>query len=160
GESAERVAERWRITRAEADDFAAESHRRAGAAARAGRNRELLPTPGVDAEGRAVTLARDEGIRDTIDRAKMASLPTVFRPQGSGVVPAANSSQISDGAAAVLVGDREAAKADGFRPRARFLARVAVGDDPIMQLTAVIPATRLALERARLSLRDVDWFEV
>src|SRR5690242_18349923 len=86
GESAERVAERWQISRQEADAFAAESHRRAAAAARAGRHRELLPTPAVD----AVTLTRDEGIRDVIDPAKMAGLPTVFRPAGAGVVTAGN----------------------------------------------------------------------
>ncbi|HET8631715.1 MAG TPA: thiolase family protein [Thermomicrobiales bacterium] len=160
GESAERMAERWGIARAEADAFAAESHRRASAAARAGRNAELLPTPGVDAEERPVTLARDEGIRDATDPAKMAALPTVFRPAGDGVVTAGNASQISDGAAAVLVADREAALADGFRPRARFRARVAVGDDPTLQLAGVIPATRLALERAGLTLADLDWIEI
>ena len=94
----------------------------------------------------------------TIDPAKMATLKTVFRE--NGVITAANSSQISDGASAVLVGDRDAAKADGLKPRARFLARVVVGSDPTLQLDGVIPATRLALERAKLSVKDVDWFEV
>jgi acetyl-CoA acetyltransferase family protein len=160
GESAERVAEHWQISRREADDFAAESHCRASAAERAGRNVELLPTAGIDAESKPITLRRDEGVRHEIDRAKMASLATVFRPQGNGVVTAGNSSQISDGASALLLADRERATADGFRPRARFLARVAVGDDPTLQLTAVIPATQLALKRARLSLRDIDWIEI
>ncbi|HEX5502529.1 MAG TPA: thiolase family protein [Thermomicrobiales bacterium] len=160
GESAERMAERWDITRAEVDAFAAESHRRASAAARAGCNVEILPTPGVDAEERPITLARDEGIRDATDPAKMAALPTVFRPAGNGVVTAGNASQISDGAAAVLVADRAAALADGLRPRARFRARVAVGDDPTLQLAGVIPATRLALERAGLALADLDWIEI
>ncbi len=90
----------------------------------------------------------------------MAALPTVFRPGGNGVVTAGNSSQISDGAAAVLVGNREIAQADGLRPRARFRARVVVADDPTMQLTGVIPATRKALERARLAIRDIDWIEI
>jgi acetyl-CoA acetyltransferase family protein len=90
----------------------------------------------------------------------MRSLPTVFRPQGNGVVTAGNSSQISDGAAAILLGEREIAVAEGFRPRARFLARVAVGDDPTMQLTGVIPATRKALQHAKMSINDIDWFEV
>jgi acetyl-CoA acetyltransferase len=76
------------------------------------------------------------------------------------VVTAANSSQISDGAAAVLLGDLEAARADGFRPRARFRARVVVGDDPTLQLMGVIPATRRALERARLTMKDIDWIEI
>jgi acetyl-CoA acetyltransferase family protein len=92
--------------------------------------------------------------------AKMKSLATVFRPNGNGVVTAGNSSQISDGASAILVGDREAARADGFKPRARFLAKVAVGDDPMMQLTGVIPATRKALERARMTIHDLDWIEI
>jgi acetyl-CoA acetyltransferase family protein len=155
GESAERVARRWRISRAEADAFAAESHSRAAEAARQGRHRELLPTPAAD-----VTLTRDEGIRDVIDPQKMAGLPTVFRPAGDGVVTAGNASQIADGAAAVLIADRERALADGYRPRARFRARVVVGDDPTLQLTAIIPATRAALARAGLSVPDIDWFDV
>jgi acetyl-CoA acyltransferase len=160
GESAERVAERWHITRADVDALAAESHRRAHAALENGRNGELLPTEGVDAQGQPFILGRDEGVRAVVDRAKMASLPTVFRPAGNGVVTAANSSQISDGAAALLLGERERAAADGFRPRARFRARVVTGDDPTLQLMAVVPATRLALERARLTVGDLDWIEI
>jgi acetyl-CoA acetyltransferase family protein len=160
GESAERVADRWAVSRLEVDDLAAESHRRAAQAASAGRNLELLPTPGLNAEGRPITLTRDEGIRAVIDRTKMASLPTVFRPVGKGVVTAGNSSQLADGAAAVLVANREAALADGFRPRARIRARVVVGDDPSLQLMAVIPATRKALERAGLALGDIHWIEI
>jgi acetyl-CoA acetyltransferase family protein len=160
GESAERIAEKWHITRDDVDALAAESHRRASQAAQAGSNREILPTPGVSAEGTPFTLTRDEGIRDMIDRAKMAGLPTVFRPSGNGVVTAGNSSQIADGAAAVLLAQREVAVADGLRPRARFRARVVVGDDPTLQLTAVIPATGKALERARLSIQDLDWIEI
>jgi acetyl-CoA acyltransferase len=160
GESAERVADRWRLSREEVDDLAAESHRRAARAAAAGLGQELLPTPGASAEGAPLTLTRDEGVRDVIDRAKMAGLPTVFRPGGKGVVTAGNSSQIADGAAALLVANREAALADGFRPRARFRARVVVGDDPTLQLMGVIPATQKALERARLSLKDIDWIEI
>jgi acetyl-CoA acyltransferase len=160
GESAERIAEHWGITRAEVDAFASESHARASQAARQELNKELIPTPGQDAAGQVFELARDEGIRDIVDPAKMAGLPTVFRPAGNGVVTAGNASQISDGASAVLVADRETAQADGFRPRARFRARVAVGDDPIMQLTGVIPATHKALAHAGLSLSDIDWIEI
>ena len=90
----------------------------------------------------------------------MASLKTVFRPEGEGVVTAGNSSQLTDGASAVLVGDRERAEADGFTPRARFLARVAIGEDPVMQLTGVIPATRLVLKKAGLGMDDLDWIEI
>ncbi|MFQ5830388.1 MAG: thiolase family protein [Candidatus Methylomirabilia bacterium] len=160
GESAERIAEKWRITREEADVLSAESHRRASEAARAGRSTEIIPTTGVDAEGNDIPVIRDEGVRDVVDPDKMASLPTVFRPQGNGVVTPGNSSQISDGAAAVLTADREVALADGFRPRARFRARVVVGDDPTLQLTGVIPATRKALQRAGLSITDLDWIEI
>jgi acetyl-CoA acetyltransferase family protein len=160
GESAERVAEKWRISRQEADDLAVESHRRASQAARSGRNREILPAPAMNADGSCFTLTRDDGVRDVIDRAKMAALPTVFRPSGNGVVTAGNSSQISDGASAVLLANSEIALADDFRPRARFRARVVVGDDPSLQLMGVIPATRKALERARLTISDIDWIEI
>lgn len=160
GESAERIAESWKISREDVDALAAESHHRASEAAREGLNAEILATPGLDAEGGPVELASDEGIRGVVSPEKMASLKTVFRPEGDGVVTAGNSSQISDGASAVLVGDRELAEADGLTPRARFRARVAVGDDPTMQLTGVIPATRLALKKAGLSIRDLDWIEI
>jgi acetyl-CoA acetyltransferase family protein len=158
GESAERIAEKWRLSRATLDEFAIESHRRAWQALAGGRNKEILSTPGMDEAGGTIELARDEGVRERVDPAKLATLKTVFRE--SGVITAANSSQISDGASAVLVADRDAAKADGLRPRARFLARVVVGSDPTVQLDGVIPATRRALERAKLSVKDIDWFEV
>ena len=164
GESAERIADRWGLSRLELDEFSAESHRRARAAAEAGLNTELVPQLGLDSAGEPITLGRDEGIRAVVSMEKMAQLPTVFRPadhpRGRGVITAGNASQISDGASAVLVADREVAEADGFTPRARFLARVVVGDDPTMQLTGVIPATRMALERAGLALSDLDWIEI
>ena len=160
GESAERIADRWGIPREETDRFAMESHRRASEAAKRGLHTELLLTTGADKEGKPVALGRDEGIRDILDEAKMKALPTVFRPAGNGVVTAGNSSQISDGASAVLVASEEAARAEGLRPKARFLARVAVGSDPTLQLTGVIPATREALRRTGLSLKDIDWIEI
>jgi acetyl-CoA acyltransferase len=160
GESAERIAEEWKISREDLDVFAAESHRRASAAAREGKNKEILPTSGLDSEDNEVEFTADEGIRHNIDPEKMAHLKTVFRPEGEGVVTAGNSSQITDGASAVLVGDREVAEADGLTPRARFVARVAVGEDPVMQLTGVIPATRMALEKAGLGIDDLDWIEI
>jgi acetyl-CoA acetyltransferase family protein len=159
-ESAERVAEHWRLTRAECDAYAKESHRRAHHAAQAGLNREIVPTPGVDADGQPMQATRDEGIRAVIDEARMAAMKPVFRTPGEGVVTAANASQISDGASAVLIADRDTAAADGLRARARFRARVACGSDPVMQLTGVIPATHEALKRAGVSMRDLDWIEV
>src|SRR5918995_725684 len=160
GESAERIAERWEITREDLDAFATESHRRASAAAHEGKNEEILPTSGLDPDGNEVELTTDEGIRHNIDAGKMANLKTVFRPEGEGVVTAGNSSQLTDGASAVLVGDREVAEADGFTPRARFVARVAIGEDPVMQLTGVIPATRLVLKKPGLSIDEMDWIEI
>jgi acetyl-CoA acetyltransferase family protein len=160
GESAERIAEKWKITREDVDALSAESHRRASEATLENKNAEILPTGGFDPKGNLIELTSDEGIRGVVDADKMASLKTVFRPEGEGVVTAGNSSQISDGAAAVLVGEREQAEADGFTPHARFRARVVVGDDPTMQLTGVIPATRLALKKSGVSINDLDWIEI
>ena len=160
GESAERVALKWQLSREALDDFSKESHRRAAAAQAQGLNRELLPTPGVSAQAQTMALDRDEGVRAVIDEAKMQSLKPAFRAEGKGVITAANSSQISDGASAVLIASLGAAKADGLRPRARFLAKVVVGDDPTMQLMGVIPATRIALQRAGIGIRDLDWIEI
>ena len=160
GESAERIAEKWGLSRLALDEYAAESHRRAYRAWQARYHAELAPMPGLDGDGQPIILDHDEGIRPNVDLKKMAQLPTVFRPDGDGVVTAGNASQISDGASAVLLGERRRAEADGLQPRARFLARVVVGDDPTLQLTGVIPATRLALERAGLSLQDMDWIEI
>ncbi|MGA8785195.1 MAG: thiolase family protein [Polaromonas sp.] len=159
-ESAELIADKWSLSRAELDAYAIESHRRAEAARAAGLHREILPVPGVDKEGKPLTLTHDEGIRAVIDTARMTTMLPVFRSPDTGVVTAANSSQMSDGAAAVLVGSRAAAQALGLKPRARFRARVAVGSDPVMQLTGVLPATRRALSLAGLSIRDLDWIEV
>ncbi|MBC8006557.1 MAG: thiolase family protein [Prolixibacteraceae bacterium] len=160
GESAERVAQKWHLSREALDDFAMQSHRRAAAAHAQGLNRELLPALGVSAQAQPVVLDRDEGVRAEIDEAKIRSLKPAFRAEGKGVITAANSSQISDGASAVLIASREAAKADGLRPKARFLAKVVVGDDPTMQLMGVIPATRIALQRAGVGIRDLDWIEI
>ena len=160
GESAELLAEKYGISRAEVDEFSAHSHAKAAAAAREGKTTEIVATPGIDAEGKHISLTRDEGIRESINLEKMATLPTVFRPNGNGVVTAANSSQISDGAAALLIANREIAEADGFKPRARFRSRVVVGSDPKFQLDGVIPATRLALEKAGLQIHDIDRIEI
>jgi len=160
GESAERVADKWGLSRHAVDEFAKESHRRAAMAQKAGLNRELIPVSGVSPDGQPLVIHRDEGVRAQIDEAKMASLKPAFRPEGKGVVTAANSSQISDGASAVLVASARAARADGLKAKARFRARVAVGSDPTMQLTGVIPATRLALAKAGLTIRDLDWIEI
>jgi acetyl-CoA acyltransferase len=160
GESAERLAEHWGFTRADVDDFAKASHRKAHAAQVAARNVEVVPITGVAPDTQPLAMSLDEGVRPQLDEAKMRSLKTVFRPAGNGVVTAANASQISDGASAVLIADRAVAEADGFRPRAKFRARVVVGSDPMRQLDGVIPATRKALAKAGLTVDDIDWFEI
>ncbi len=160
GESAERIAQKWGLTRQVLDQFAKDSHRKAYVAQQAGLNKEILPVQGVSPEARAITVTQDEGVRAVIDEAKMASLKPAFRPEGQGVITAANSSQISDGASAVLVANEEVARADGFKARARFRARVVIGSDPTMQLTGVIPATQMALKRAGLTIQDIDWVEI
>ena len=159
GESAERIAARYGLTRDALDAYGYESHRRAARATRAGHFADqLVPVEGLDPEGRPFLLEHDEGIRFAPDLEKMRALPPAFRPDG--VVTAGNSSQISDGAAAVLIADRATAGADGFRPRARFVSRVVVAGNPTLQLLEVIPATRRALERAGLTLADIDVIEI
>ena len=160
GESAERVAEQWGLTRRMLDDFAKDSHRKAHRAQHENLNSEILPVEGVSPEAGTITVYRDEGVRGVIDEQKMASLKPAFRAEGKGVITAANSSQISDGASAVLVANAEVAKADGLRAKARFRARVVVGSDPTLQLTGVIPAAQMALRKAGLTMRDIDWIEI
>ncbi|HWI80502.1 thiolase family protein [Ramlibacter sp.] len=156
GESAELMAARWCLSREVLDEFAAESHRKAHASAAIG-GRETVPLP--PSMGPAGELRSDEGVRANVDREKMAQLAPLFRPQG-GVITAGNASQMTDGAAALLVGDAARARADGLKPRARFRARVVVGSDPRIQLDGVIPATRAALARAGVGVQDIDWIEV
>ena len=160
GESAERISDKWSLTRDNVDEFAKESHRRAARAQAAGAYKEIVPVQAVSPDAKKIILERDEGVRAQLDEAKMASLKPAFRPEGKGVVTAANASQISDGASAVLVANRVVALADGFKPKARFLARVAVGSDPMLQLTGVIPATHKALKKAGISMNDLDWIEI
>ncbi len=150
GVSAEMVAEKWALDRDTLDDFSAQSHCRAGAAQRAGWTaRELFPVNG---------LSVDEGVRAEPDRARMSTLKTVFK--SNGVVTAGNSSQISDGAGAVLLASERKVKELNLKPRARIVARVVVGSDPVMMLTGPIAATQKALARAGLKLDDISAFEI
>lgn len=159
GISAELVAEKWGLGRVELDEFALESHRRAVAASREGRfGREIMPVDATLPDGSRVTLDRDEGPRPDTSSEKMASLVPAFKP--GGVITPGNSSQISDGAAAVLLMSREKAEQLGLRPRARVIARAVVGSDPTIMLTGPIPATRKALERAGLRLEEMDAVEI
>jgi len=159
GESAERIADWYGLSRRELDEYSYRSHLRAARATREGWFRgHLVPIEGLDPQGRPVQVEHDEGIRFDPSLECMLQLPPVFRPDGR--VTAGNSSQISDGAAAVLVVDREFARAHGLRVRARFRARVVVAGDPTLQLMEVVPATRVALQRAGLAWKDLDVVEI
>lgn len=150
GLSAETVAQKWGISRTELDAFSLESHRRAHAATIAGRFAEETVT--------LQELETDEGIRSDTTAEKLASLRTVFKEDG--VITAGNSSQISDGAAAMLIMERGFAERCGMRPRARFAGFSVTGDDPVLMLTAPISATQRVLERTKLFLEDVDLIEI
>jgi acetyl-CoA C-acetyltransferase len=146
---AEKIAERWEISREDMERFALESHRRALQAIEEGRfEREIVPFGGI---------ARDEGPRPDSTLEKMASLKPL---SPGGRLTAAVSSQISDGASAVLVASERAVKEHGLKPRARIHHMTVLADDPILMLTAPIPATRRALERTGLSLDDIDRVEI
>jgi acetyl-CoA acyltransferase len=158
GYSAEIIAERWGLSREELDEFGARSHERAHRATEEGRFQdEILPIKVEGADSPEI-FERDEGIRFPVNREKMATLPTPFKD--GGVVTAGNSSQISDGAAAVVIASREKAEALGHRPRARFHSFALTGVDPITMLTGPIPATRKVLDRAGLTLEDIDVVEI
>jgi acetyl-CoA acyltransferase len=159
GVSAELVAERWGLTRADVDAYGLESHRRAAQAAEAGWfAAEITPITVQDEGGATRQVARDEGIRPDTSMERLATLKTAFKEDG--VVTAGNASQISDGAAAALIVEAGVAERLGLRPRARIVAFALAGDDPRMMLTAPIPATRKALDRAGLGMDDIDLFEI
>ncbi|MEY3092041.1 MAG: hypothetical protein RL413_1526 [Actinomycetota bacterium] len=157
GISAELIADKWGISRDDMDRFGVQSQERAARATREGRfEREILPVK--DAEGNLMTA--DEGIRDT-SMESLGKLKPSFRPiEEGGRVTAGNSSQITDGSAALLIMSEEKAKALGLRPRARFVNFSLAGDDPRFMLTAPIPATAKVLERAKMRLEDMDVIEI
>lgn len=155
GISAEMMAEKWSLSRESLDDYAYESHRRAAAAIRADKIGGLIP---VDVGSEGDPIKQDQGVRMQPDREKMASLSPVFKEDG--VITAGNSSQISDGAAALLLASERAVKQYNLEPIARIAARVVVGSDPVLMLDAPIPATRMVLEKAGLSLQDIDLIEL
>ena len=165
GESAERLCDLWSLDRDALDDYALESHARAARAADAGYfDRELVPLALADWCERGepvvdIVLRADETIRRDTSRERLATLKTSFRPEG-GRVTAGNASQISDGAAALLLMSAERARSLGVKPRARIVAAATVGSDPVLMLTGPIAATRKVLERAGLTLNDIDLFEI
>ncbi len=158
GNAAERVAAKWGLSRQELDDFGYQSHVKAGQAIREGRfQREIMPIA-VPLNGTTTIFDTDEGVRMPANRERMATLKPAF--QEDGLVTAGNSSQISDGAAAVLVMSENKMRALGLKPRARIVAQTIVGTDPTIMLTGPIPATQKVLLRAGLRLADIDLFEV
>ncbi len=159
GISADLVAQKWEISRNELDEFSLESHRRAARATAEGRfSSQIVPIPVKNEDGTTSVFEQDEGIRTDTSLEMLASLKPAFKPDG--LITAGNSSQISDGAAAVLIMERETAERLGLKPRARFVSFSLAGDNPILMLTAPIPATFKALERAGLTMNDIDLVEI
>lgn len=157
GISAELIADKWGITREDMDRFGVQSQTRAARATSEGRfEREILPVK--DAEGNMMTT--DEGLRETTMESLGKLKPSFRSEEEGGRVTAGNSSQITDGAAALLIMSEEKAKALGLTPRARFVNFSLAGDDPRFMLTAPIPATHRVLERAKMSLSDIDLVEI
>lgn len=165
GEAAERVAEKWQISREELDAYALESHRRAAAAVDAGYfDKEIVPVPVSEYceknhDGFKGLFSADETIRRDTSMEKLASLKTSFRPE-NGRITAGNSSQISDGAAALMLMSAETASRLGLKARARIKSITTVGADPTLMLTGPISATQKILARSGLQLGDIDLFEV
>jgi acetyl-CoA acyltransferase len=159
GISAEMMAEKWSIPRAALDEFSYHSHLKAAAATREGGFKpEIVGVKVPQTNGQHEIMLIDEGIRFQPDLARMATLQPAFKPDG--VITAGNASQISDGAAAVLLASQRRAAELRLRPKARLVARTVVGTDPVLMLDGPIPATRKVLERAGLRLNDIDLFEV
>jgi acetyl-CoA acyltransferase len=155
GISAEMMAAKWNLKREELDDFAFQSHIRAMHAIQEGRfESQILPLERPD--GRVVTT--DEGVRMPPDRERMRTLKTVFREDG--VITAGNSSQISDGAAALLLASPVAVGRYNLIPKARIVSRYVVGSDPVLMLDAPIPATQQVLARSGLTWQDIDLIEI
>jgi acetyl-CoA acyltransferase len=158
GLAAEMIAEEYGIDRREADEFAAGSQTKAAEAQAQGRfDREIAPiVVGENGDGRVVS--QDQGIRPGTTADSLSQLQPSFRPDG--ILHAGNSSQITDGAAAILLMSREKAEELGLRPRARVRAQAVVGVDPVTMLKGPIPATTKVLQKGGLSLKDIDLFEV
>ena len=158
GIGAEMIADEWGLSRGDLDAFGALSQQRAERATAEGRfEREIVGVP-IKAEDGEETMLVDEGIRPGTTAEKLANLKPVFKEDGK--ITAGNSSQIADGASALLIMNEEKAKALGLRPRARFLSFALAGTDPVTMLKGPIPATQKILEKSGLSISDIDLFEV
>ncbi|WP_410632529.1 thiolase family protein [Amycolatopsis sp. cmx-4-83] len=169
GISAELIAAKWGFSRAQLDEFSAESHQRAAKAWADGKFAgEVAPLKAPGPDGVLVDVTTDETVRPGTTPEILAGLRPAFRadvweqrfPELGWHVTAGNSSPINDGAAALMITSAETAKALGLRPRARLHSFAVAGDDPLYMLTGVIPATRKVLDQAGLSVSDIDAFEV
>ncbi|MBC2722125.1 thiolase family protein [Desulfosporosinus sp.] len=159
GLSAERIAEQWGLSRQQMDEFSLESHEKALKSQEEGRfEREIMPMSVILPDGSQVVMKMDEGPRRNTSLEKLAALKSPF--QENGRITAGNASQISDGAAAVLIMSREKAEELGLKPRFRIVARSVIGSDPTLMLTGPIAATAKVLAKAGLGLADIDIFEV
>jgi acetyl-CoA acetyltransferase family protein len=158
GISAEMIADQWEIPRSELDELGLRSHQNAARATEEGRfERETIPMT-VKMNGSEETVVADQGIRPDTSLEALANLKPAFKEDGK--VTAGNSSQISDGAAAVLLMTREKAEEYGLKPRARILDQTTVGVDPVIMLTGPIPATHKLLERNKMKMNDIDLVEI
>ncbi len=158
GIGAEMIADEYDISREDMDAFGAESQRRALQATNEGRfDNEIIPVP-VEIDGETVMMTRDEGIREGTTAERLASLKPAFREDGS--ITAGTSSQISDGAAAVLIMSRSKADELGLKPRAVFRNFAVTGTDPVTMLKGPIPVTEKLFAKADITLDDVDLFEI
>ncbi|ORL97395.1 acetyl-CoA C-acyltransferase [Prescottella equi] len=169
GISAELISAKWKLDRESLDAYAAHSHQRAAAAAASGAfDREIVPIAVTDADGRRTEHRVDETVRGSTTADGLAGLRPSFRtdefaarfPDAPWQITPGNSSPLTDGASAVLIMSEKAAAELDLTPRARFHSFAVLGDDPLMMLTAPIPATRKVLDRAGLGIDDLDAYEV
>ncbi|NKZ78032.1 acetyl-CoA acetyltransferase [Prescottella equi] len=169
GISAELISAKWKLDRESLDAYAAQSHQRAAAAAASGAfAREIVPIAVTDADGRRTEHCVDETVRGSTTADGLAGLRPSFRtdefaarfPDAPWQITPGNSSPLTDGASAVLIMSEKAAAELDLTPRARFHSFAVLGDDPLMMLTAPIPATRKVLDRAGLGIDDLDAYEV
>jgi acetyl-CoA acyltransferase len=159
GETAENIADRMSISRADQDAFALRSHERAVAAQDAGRfTKEIAPVNGPSGRGQTTLVDRDEGPRRDTTIEALAKLPPAFRK--GGTVTAGNSSTLNDGAAALLLCDADVARAHGWKPRARIVSCASAGVDPRTMGFGPVPAARRAAERAGISVADIELWEI
>ncbi len=156
---AQMMVDQWELSREDLDRFSLQSHQRAAAAREAGYfNNEIIPVEVTNEQGERTRFSQDEGIRPDTNYEQIAALQPAF--PGLATITAGNSSQISDGASAVLIATPEMAKRLELKPRARIVSMALAGTDPVIMLTGPIPASQKALQRAGLTVDDIDLFEV